>query len=128
MVKTFNPEDIVKPASNYVQGVSHRPGAERLIISGQVGIAPDGRIETGMEAQMVRCWTNMFAVLRAAGFDKQHIAKVTVFVTEPGATALYREVRDRMLEGHRCAATYLQVAGLANPDLKVEIEAEAIKD
>lgn len=128
MVQTFNPDDIVKPASNYVQGVTHEAGGKRLIVSGQIGMTPGGKIEAGMQAQMERCWTNIFAVLHAAGFDKRHLVKVTVFVTEPGATPLYREVRDRMLEDHKCAATYLQIAGLAHPDLKVEIEAEAVKD
>jgi 2-iminobutanoate/2-iminopropanoate deaminase len=127
-MKPINPGSIVKPASAYAQGVllPAMPG-ERLVISGQVGLTPDGKLESGMRAQMVRCWTNLIAVLTAGGFEIKHLVKVTVFVTEPGQTALYREVRDEMLKGHHCAATYLQVAGLASPDFLVEIEAEAVK-
>ena len=40
---------------------------------------------------------------------------------------LARQVRDTALQGHLCAATYLQVAGLASPEFLVEIEAEAVK-
>lgn len=128
MRRTFNPDDIVKPASRYVQGVSHSAAAERLVISGQIGIAPDGTIEKGLERQMERTWSNLFAVLTAAGFKKEHIVKISVFMTVPGQVATYRAIRDRMLGDHVCAATYLQVAGLAHPDLLVEIEAEAVKD
>ena len=36
---------------------------------------------------------------------------------------LYREVRDRMLKGHKPAATLLIVSGLADPRLVVEVAA-----
>ena len=127
-MKALNPDTIIKPASAYAQAVLLPPtGGERLVISGQIGMTPDGRVETGMRAQMERTWSNLLAVLTAGGFEINHIVKVTTFVTEPGQTALYREIRDRALQGHLCAATYLQVAGLASPDFLVEIEAEAVK-
>jgi 2-iminobutanoate/2-iminopropanoate deaminase len=127
-MKTINPDTIVKPASAYAQGILLPPtSGARLIISGQVGVAPDGKLEVGTRAQMIRCWSNLIAVLTAAGFEIKHLVKVTVFVTEPGQTAMYRQLRDEMLQGHLCAATYVQVAGLASPDFTVEIEAEAVK-
>jgi 2-iminobutanoate/2-iminopropanoate deaminase len=127
-MQTINPDTIVKPASAYAQAVLLPPTAgARLVISGQVGVAPDGKLEVGTRAQMVRSWSNLIAVLAAAGFEIKHLVKVTVFVTEPGQTALYRAVRDEMLQGHHCAATYLQVVGLASPDFTVEIEAEAVR-
>ena len=127
-MKILNPGSIVKPASAYAQGVTLANSGERLIISGQVGMAPDGRLETGMRAQMERCWSNVFAIVAAAGFQTRHLAKCVVYVTEPGQTPLYREVRDTALAGHVCAMTYVQVAGLAAPGLLVEIEAEAVKE
>jgi enamine deaminase RidA (YjgF/YER057c/UK114 family) len=127
-MKIIKPADIVKPASNYAQGITHAAGGERLVISGQIGVNPDGSIENGLEAQSVRAWSNLFGVLKAAGFEKRHLVKVTVFVTQPGQVAVFRGVRDRVLEGHICASTYLHVAGLASPDFLVEIEGEAVKE
>lgn len=127
-MRSFNPDDIVKPASSYAQGVIHKASGERLVISGQVGVAPDGKVEKGTRAQMERAWSNLLAVLKAAGLERKHLVKITVFVTEPGQVGLYRELRDKVLQGHLCAATYLQVAGLATPDFLVEIEAEAVKE
>jgi enamine deaminase RidA (YjgF/YER057c/UK114 family) len=128
-MRTINPEAIAKPASNYAHGVIHTyAGGERLIISGQVGIRPDGTMEEGLEAQTERAFQNVFAVVEAAGFEKTHLARLIVYVTEPGRVAVYRETRDRLLEGHCCANTYIEVPGLAAPGWLVEIEAEAVKD
>lgn len=127
-MKQLNPDTITMPASNYSQGVVVPRDAERLIVSGQIGVNPDGQVATGMAAQMERCWLNIFGVLEAAHMDKRNLVKITVFVTDPHATALYRDIRDRMLEGHAPAATYLVVAGLATPEFLVEIEAEAVKE
>jgi 2-iminobutanoate/2-iminopropanoate deaminase len=127
MARIINPETIAKPASNYAQGIVHNSSGERLVISGQIGVRPDGTIEAGMEAQMDRAWTNLMAVVAAAGFQRTDIIKVTIFVTEAGRTALHRQLRDKHMAGHTVAATYLQVAGLASPDFLVEIEAEAVR-
>lgn len=127
-MQLINPDDIAKPTSKYAQGVLHRTGGQRLVISGQVGVRPDGTLEQGLEAQSERAWNNLLGVLRAAGFEKHHLVKITIFATQPGAITVSRAVRDRMLDGHLCASTYLQVAGLASPDYLVEIEAEAVKE
>jgi 2-iminobutanoate/2-iminopropanoate deaminase len=126
-MKIINPETIAKPASNYAHGVVHPLSSERLIISGQVGNKPDGTMEEGLEAQTERAFQNVFAVLEAAGFEKRHLARLIVYVTEPGRVAVYRETRDRLLEGHCCANTYIEVSGLAARGWLVEIEGEAIK-
>ncbi len=127
-MKLVNPPTIVKPASKYAQGVKLKTAKRRLVISGQVGMRLDGTMEPTTRGQMERAWTNLLAVLADAGFERSHLVKITCFVTEPGMTALYRETRDAALQGHMCAATYLQIAGLASPEMKVEIEGEAVKE
>ena len=124
-MKLLTPEGIAAPASCYSHGALVPGDARRLIVSGQIGINPDGTLAEGLEAQMERCWLNLFAVLESAGMTKRDLVKITVFVTQSDATSLYREGRDRVLEGHAPTATYVVVAGLASPDLLVEIEGEA---
>jgi len=128
MIERLNPETVVKPASNYVQAVVHAATAKRIVVSGQIGVTPDGKTVQGTEGQMRQAWTNVFAVLAAAGFEKRHLVKATIYVTEPNQVLLYRKVRDELMDGLLCANTYIQVAGLASPDFKVEIEAEAVMD
>ena len=59
-MRFFNPKSITKPASNYSQGVTIPADARRLIIAGQIGVHPDGTVAQGLEAQMRRCWQNIF--------------------------------------------------------------------
>lgn len=126
-MKLFNPDDTAKPASKYSHGALFPLEGERLVIAGQVGVAPDGTLEQGFEAQSRRAWSNLFAVLKAAGMSKFHLVRVVVYVTRPDVTAAYRAIRDEVMEGHMPPMTYIVVAGLASPDMLVEIEGEAVR-
>jgi 2-iminobutanoate/2-iminopropanoate deaminase len=126
MRREINPETFPKPQSNYSQGVVHGPIKERLVISGQVGVRPDGSVADGLEAQMAQTWENFLAVLGSAGFQTADVVKVTVYVTEPGLQE-FRRGREAALAGYAPAATYVEVAGLADPRFLVEIEGEAVK-
>jgi enamine deaminase RidA (YjgF/YER057c/UK114 family) len=127
MMKLFNPDTTAKPASKYSHGALVPAGGDRLIIAGQVGVAPDGSLEEGFEAQSRRAWSNLFAVLEAAGMRKTDLARIVVYVTLSDVTAAYREIRDEVMEGHMPPMTYIVVAGLAAPGMLVEIEGEAVR-
>jgi len=47
----MNPDDVPAPLGNYSHVIRHGAGT-RIVISGQVGVAPDGAILDGLEAQM----------------------------------------------------------------------------
>lgn len=126
MPRPILPRLMAAPASRYAHGVVHSARARRLVISGQVGTRLDGSLAQGFEAQMEAAWDNITAILDEAGMNVTNLIKITIYVTEPDRTALYRTIRDRRLGGHLAAATYLQVAGLAHPDYLVEIEGEAV--
>ena len=125
MLTRHRPEDIAPPFSRYLHGVEVAPGARWLHVSGQVGIDAAGKLAAGAEAQMELCWRNILTILRGAGMDARNIVKVTAYLTRSQDTPLYREVRDRMLDGAETASTLVIVSGLAHPDWLVEIEAVA---
>ena len=129
MLRPFNPDNVVKPASRYSQGVEVGPNARWLHVSGQIGVAPDGSVAAGLAAQFEQAFANVANVLAGASMAKTDLVKMTVFVTVPGAETLgvYRRIRDQWLEGHAPAMTYLVVSGLASADYLVEIEAVAAK-
>lgn len=122
----IQPDDVVTPASQYVQAMKV-PAGERLLISGQIGVRADGSVVDGLAGQFEQAWGNIFAILREAGYAKTDLVKCVIYCTEPGQVSVYREVRDRLLDGHKCTNTYLEISGLAAPDLLCEIEAEAAK-
>ena len=79
----------------------------------------------GYRAQAEQAWRNALAGLAACDMQTTDIVAIRVYDVAPGDVAAYREIRDRMLDGHAPASTYVIVAGLAHPDLLTEIEIEA---
>ena len=127
MLESINPRSVHTPASRYAHAVRMPVGGERLVISGQVGVAPDGSVRQGLEAQAEQCWANILAILEGQGFGPADLVKVTTFCTLPGQVTVIRPIRDKAMAGNLCAHTYLEVAGLASPDFLIEIEAEAVR-
>ncbi len=127
MVKRLNPAGAPKPASNYSQAVVHGPG-RRMVISGQIGVRPDGTVVDGLEGQMRQAMANLRAVLAAGGFGPEDVVKLTSFCVPKGEVAMFRAIRDEALEGHAPAATWIEVTGLATDKLLFEVEAEAVRE
>lgn len=121
-----NPDGAPKPASPYSQAVEIRGETRRLVISGQIGVTPDGTIIEDAEAQVEQALANIAAILKAHGMAASNLVKVTVFLTDPGLIGAWRSKRTAFLQGHAPASTLLIVAGLADPRFKVEVEAEAV--
>jgi enamine deaminase RidA (YjgF/YER057c/UK114 family) len=125
MLKRYNPKAVAAPFSRYSHGVEAPDNARWLHISGQVGVAPDGKVAAGAEAQIEQAWRNVLSVLGAAGLGPRDLVKVTTFLIDRADLQAARTVRERMLEGAEPASTLVFVAGLASPDWRVEIEAIA---
>ena len=117
--------DAPKPFSNYSQAVEVPPAARLLYVSGQVGVELDGTIPDNEKLQHELAWRNVLAILRSQGLSAHDLVDCHVYITRPGSVGIYREVRDRMLDGARPAATLLVVAGLADPRLVVEVSVVA---
>jgi len=128
MPRFFNPRRIVQPASQYSQGVVHSARARRMVISGQIGVRPDGSVAETLEEQMDVAWDNLLEVLREGGMTAADLVKVTTYVTVPGSVMLARRVRQRKCGQAAPASTYLEVAGLAAPEFLFEVEGEAVSE
>jgi len=124
----LNPPEIAAPASRYSHGVLVPASAKRLVISGQVGVYPDGVVADGLAAQIEQAFVNLEAVLAAAGMGVGDLVKITAFMVPADGVGLFRTIRDRRLLGHAPACTYVQVAGLASPAFLFELEGEAAKE
>jgi enamine deaminase RidA (YjgF/YER057c/UK114 family) len=77
--------------------------------------------------QMELAWDNLLAVLADAGMSVTDLVKVDGFITRAEMVPLYRQERERRLAGHASASTLVIVAGLAGPNLLVEIQAVAAR-
>ena len=110
-----------KPFSNYSQAIEVESGARLVFVSGQVGVDAAGTLGTTERAQHELAWDNVLSILGSAGMTAADIVECSIYITNPDAVALYREVRDLKLKGARPAATLLIVAGLADPRFVVEV-------
>jgi enamine deaminase RidA (YjgF/YER057c/UK114 family) len=127
MHKIHNPATIAAPLSKYAHAVEIPAAARRLYVSGQLGIRPDGTLAEGFEAQAKQAWSNIIAILEAAGMGVTDIVKYTTFITQPEVVAANRAIREQVLGDVRAASTLLVIAALAAPDYLVEIEVVAAK-
>lgn len=127
MAVTFsNPVGVHAPAGRYSHAALVEGVARRLVISGQIGVAPDGTVLPGGEDQIRQALANLGAILEAHGMGPANIVKLGVFLTDRGLIPVWRAEREKLLGGVAPASTLLIVAGLADPRFVFEIEAEAI--
>ena len=95
-----------------------------IYTAGQVGIVPGtGKIiEGGIKAETFRALQNIDAILKAAGVDKSHIVKLTVFVTDLRGFNYVNESFKAFFSGIDFPArSTVEVSGLPL-NAKVEIE------
>ena len=125
---TRNPSAIAPPIARYAHGIEVPSNARWLYVSGQVGIDADGNMAQGIEAQSENCWRNILAILEEAGMGFDDLVRVNSYITDARFVPGFRTGRDRVLTGdHIPASTLVVCAGLASPDMLVEVEAVAAK-
>ena len=123
-----NPKTVRKPGGAYSHAVRVPSDAEWLVISGQVGVSPDGKLAQGVRKQTEQVYKNLLACLRENGMRKQDLVKFTVYLTDSRYIEEYRAARKKIIgDDVLPTSTLVIVDGLAAPDMLVEIEAWAAK-
>ena len=117
--------DIAPPFAAYSHGVEVMAGARLVFASGQLGLAPDGTVPSGCEAQADICFANVQAILACAGMTLAHVVRINAYVTAREHMAAYMRVRDRMFADHPPASTLMIVGGFTREEFLVEIEVVA---
>ena len=116
-------EGQLEPVSHYCHAV--RAG-DRIWISGTVGIDASGVVPKDVVEQFELAILNLDSALQQAGGVATDIVKVTVFLTNIEDRSRINPIRQRYFGKHRPASTLIEVSQLVFPELKVEIEAEAV--
>jgi 2-iminobutanoate/2-iminopropanoate deaminase len=89
------------------------------------GMTARGGAELDEYAQAKAIFTKIRHLLEAAGGGMADVVKVTIFVTDISQREKVWQARREFFSGNFPASTLVQVAALADPSLKVEIEAVA---
>ncbi len=118
-----------KPAKGYANGVLAE--GQTIFLGGQIGWNPDQVFETeDFVGQVEQTLRNIVAVLAEAGARREHLVRLTWFVTDkseylerlPEVGKVYQSV----LGSHFPAMSLVVVSALVEDSAKVEIEATAV--
>jgi 2-iminobutanoate/2-iminopropanoate deaminase len=123
IVRAVSPEVPEPPAGTWsnclvVNGIAY--------IAGMTARGSDPSSTAGDEyAQAKAIFAKIRNLVEAAGGNMADIVKVTIFVTDITQREKVWQARREFFAGNFPASTLVQVAALADPSLKVEIEAVA---
>ena len=120
-----NPQSIHQPVGFYSHQVEINGSERLLVLSGQVGMRPDGTVPEDPYEQMDLAFENILRNLEAANMGVKDILKLTYYVVGEMDPAKRRAIITSKLQEHKPCSTFLYVAALASPIYKVEIEAMA---
>jgi 2-iminobutanoate/2-iminopropanoate deaminase len=123
-MKPIASSEAPRPVAAYSQAIE---AGGFVFTAGQVGIDPStGALGHGLEAQAVLAFSNIAAVLRAAGLGASDVAKVTIFVTDLSQFGTVNSIFERFVGDHRPARSTVGVAALPLGAL-IEVEAIAVR-
>lgn len=128
MTEAINPKTVHKPLGMYSHTMRIPANAEWLVISGQVGINAKGVVAAGAKRQAEQAYRNVVACLRANKMTKEHLVKLTIYLTDSRYVDDVRASRLKVFgDAVRPTSTLVVVDALAAPEYLVEVEAWAAK-
>ncbi|MCF1710360.1 RidA family protein [Tabrizicola sp. J26] len=126
-MQAVNPPALRPPFARYSHAVLTGPVSRLLVVSGQLGVAPDDTVPDGAEAQAALCLANIDRILAEVGMGRGHVLRLNAYVTDRAHMAGYMSARDAWAAGLTPvpASTLMIVSGFTRPEFVVEIEALA---
>ena len=99
----------------------------RIYMRGQTGLDLDQKLHTEDAAEQAdQAMQNVKTLLEEAGSSLEHICRVTTYLTDPGWRAPVYNTVNRYLKDIPTVGTGLIVKGLAKPEMKVELDIDAV--
>ncbi len=125
----INPDTMSQP-SGFSQVVEVRGPGRMIFISGQLGVARDGKVAGApgdFRAQAAQAFGNLKAALAAGGAGFEHVVKLNNYLVDLAHLPLLREVRNGYLNAAAPpASTTVQVVAFAREGTLFEVDAIAV--
>ena len=131
MPKVIAPQSLPAPLGMYSHGMSAVAG-ELVVVAGQVGVGADGHVAGDVGGQTRQALQNVRAGVEAAGCTMTDVVRLQTFLTSADDIPAFMKARSEIYPDFFPQSVYppntlLVVSRLVRPELKVEIEAMAIK-
>lgn len=98
-----------------------------VFVSGTTAVRADGGVDSlDAYAQAKAVLGKIEAALAQGGARLDHVVRTRVFLTDIGDAEAVGRAHGEAFSAIRPACTFVEVSALMTPDLKVEIEADAI--
>jgi enamine deaminase RidA (YjgF/YER057c/UK114 family) len=121
-IQRFDPKN-QGPARGFIPAIKT---GNTVYVSGQTGRKPDGAIPSDITGQATQTFENLKSALALAGATLDQIVKITVYVTHKEDMDPFRAVRAKYMKNPNYpTSTLVVVTALAQPELRVEVEAWA---
>lgn len=130
VLESINPEALGAPRG-YSNGMLAPVGGRLLCVAGQIAWDQQQKlVGESLAEQFAQALSNVLEVVRTAGGRAEHVAQLTIYVTDKGEYLTQAEDlggRYRSLMGrHFPAMALVEVSALLDPGAKVEIQALAV--
>lgn len=122
MRRHWNPAGIVPPVARYSHAVLASGHGRLLAVSGQLGLAPDGTMPEGVEAQARLIFAALDRCLAEAGMGRRHVLRLNTYLVDVADRTAFMAVRDAWVADPPPASTLVVVKELVRPDARIEIE------
>jgi len=132
MPRVIKPKSFGAPLGMYSHGMA-APAGELVVVAGQVGVGAGGQVAGGdVGAQTRQALENVHAVLAAAGCGWGDVVRLQTFLVSADDIPGFMRARQEAFPGYFPDGAYppntlLVVSRLVRPELRVEIEAMAVR-
>lgn len=126
---THDPETVPNLGiPTFTQGLMAEGVTGWFVMSGQIGLKPDGTLAgRDTETQIRQAFANIANLLADAGLGLDDLVFLRFYLTDADDIPAMRTVRNEWLGTRKVPSTLLVISALANPDWTVEIEAVAAR-
>ena len=98
-----------------------------IYVSGTAAMGPEGLVGRGEAAvQMRRCLVIIEDALKQLGGELRHVVRTRMYVTDITQWEPIARIHGEVFGTIRPATAMVEVSGLIDPDMLVEVEAEAV--
>ena len=123
-----NPENVHSPVAAYTHQIEVSGQNRWLVLSGQIGKDENGVVPDDPIKQIEIAMENIIRNLHVANMEVKDLVKIVFYMVGNIDNLKRREAISKVLNDHNPCMTMLYVVSLADPSLKVEIDAWACSE